>query len=68
MYRLKLTDCKHVIGIFCEITRGASPNQRWRVGFMGTHMGTFRTAKQAEQVAAHIVAAQVKLSTQEPAA
>ena len=49
----KIANNKTVLGLYAVITRGKSPNQRWRVQIGFSHYGPFRTKKQALQEARH---------------
>jgi len=55
----KSEHCSHV-GIFCELRKGKSQNQRWSVYFMGDYLDAFRTRNQAKQYAEHRIWAAIK--------
>lgn len=60
MYQVKKTEgCTHV-GVFCEVIRGKSQNQRWSVYFMGKFLARFNTKNQALQFAEHRIWAAMK--------
>jgi hypothetical protein len=51
----KVADNHTVTGIFCDVRRGKSQNQRWSVYFRGRFEGRFNTKGLAIQVASHLV-------------
>lgn len=51
MYQERITERRQVVGLFCELKRGRSVNQRWTVYFNGDEIGKFRTRSLAKQFA-----------------
>lgn len=61
----KIANNKTVLGLYAVITRGKSPNQRWRVEIHGAHYGPFPTKKRALQEASHLLLKLITINSKE---